>query len=214
MHWSVVYGSLNDAWMLKASFLSAYVRTRLTSFHFKNDNILHTGSYYDFNIHSFEFREASRWKRTKNRRGKIKTTSWVSFVFSCKMSDEASGIWRLKKILDKVAWAMKKRDHNPIGETLFKHCEKNKHQIFDYFMDENHNDEKAIKEKMMAAVNASFKNGLNIRFHCHLNQFMVDYDIIHVLRNNMGYSSWSELTDVECGICFRNYSNRKKALPD
>jgi hypothetical protein len=214
VHWSVVYGSLNDAWMLKASFLSAYVRTRLTSFHFKNDNILHTGSYYDFNIHSFEFREASRWKRTKNRRGKIKTTSWVSFVFSCKMSDEASGIWRLKKILDKVAWAMKKRDHNPIGETLFKHCEKNKHQIFDYFMDENHNDEKAIKEKMMAAVNASFKNGLNIRFHCHLNQFMVDYDIIHVLRNNMGYSSWSELTDVECGICFRNYSNRKKALPD
>ncbi len=54
VHWSVVYGSLNDAWMLKASFLSAYVRTILTSLHFKNDDILHTGSYYDFNICSFE----------------------------------------------------------------------------------------------------------------------------------------------------------------
>ena len=126
--------------------------------------------------------------------GKIKTTSWVSFVFSCKMSDEASGILCLKKILDKVAWAMKKRDHNPIGETLFKHCEKDEHQIFEYFMDENHNDEKAIKEKMMAAVDASFKKGLNIRFHCHLNQFMDDYDIIRVLKNNMGYSLWSEFS--------------------
>jgi hypothetical protein len=109
---------------------------------------------------------------------------------------------------------MKKRDHNPIGETLFKHCEKDKHQIFENFMDENHNDEKAIKEKIMAAVDASFKNRLNIRFHCHLNQFMVDYDIIHVLRNNMDYSPWSELTEVERGICFKNYSSRKNALPD
>ncbi len=109
---------------------------------------------------------------------------------------------------------MKKRDHNPIGETLFKHCEKNEHRIFENFMDENQNDEKAIKEKMTAAVDAYFKKGLNIRFHCHLNQFMVDYDIICVLRNDMGYSSWSELTDVERGICFKNYSNRKKTLPE
>jgi hypothetical protein len=115
--------------------LSAYVRTILTSLHFKNEDILHTGSYYDFNIRSCEFGEASRWKPTKNCREKIKTTSLVSFVFSCKMSDEASGIRRLRKILDKVAWAMKKLDHNLIGETLFKHCEKNEHQIFEYFMD-------------------------------------------------------------------------------
>ena len=40
--------------------------------------------------------------------GKIKTTSRVSFVFSCKIGDEASGIPRLKKILDKIASAMKK----------------------------------------------------------------------------------------------------------
>jgi hypothetical protein len=119
VHWSVVYGNLNDAWMLKASFVYAYVRTILTSLHFKNDNIFHTGSYYDFNIRSFEFGEASRWKRNKNCRGKIKTTSRVLFVFSCKISDEASGILCLKKILDKVAWAMKKPDHNLIGETLF-----------------------------------------------------------------------------------------------
>jgi hypothetical protein len=214
VHWSVVYGNFNDAWMLKASFLSAYVRTVLTSLHFENEDVLHTGSYYDFNIRSFEFGEASKWKRTKNRIGKIKITSRASFVFSCKIGEEASSIPRLKKILDKIAWAMKKRIHNPIGETLFKHCEEEEHRIFECFMDENHNDEKAVKEKITAAVDAAFKNGLSIRYHCHLNQFMVDYDIIRVLRNDMGYSAWDELTEVECGICFKNYSNRKTALPD
>jgi hypothetical protein len=42
---------------------------------------------------------------------------------------------------------------------------------------------------------------------------MVDFDIIRILKNNMGYSSWSELSEVECAICFKNYSS-KKALPD
>ncbi len=57
---------------------------------------------------------------------------------------------------------MKKRVHNPIGETLFKHCEKEEHQIFEYFMDENHNDEKAVKEKITAAVDAAFKIKIKI----------------------------------------------------
>jgi hypothetical protein len=39
---------------------------------------------------------------------------------------------------------------------------------------------------------------------------MDDYDIIRVLRNNMGYSSWSELTDVECGSASRIIPTGKK----
>jgi hypothetical protein len=42
---------------------------------------------------------------------------------------------------------------------------------------------------------------------------MVDFDIIRILKNNMGYSSWSELSEAERAICFKNYS-LKKALPD
>jgi hypothetical protein len=102
-HWSIGYGNLNDAWMLKASFMSAYDRTILTSLQFKPKDILHTRSYYDFNIRSMEFGEASRWKRTKKTGRKTGTVSWVYFVFRCKISDEASGLTCLRRILDKVA---------------------------------------------------------------------------------------------------------------
>ncbi len=80
-------------------------------------------------------------------------------------------------------------------------------------MNKNHNIEKAIKEKITAAVDSTFKKGYNLKVHSHLNQFMVDYDIIRILKNYMGYLSWSELSEVERAICFNNYSS-KKALPD
>jgi hypothetical protein len=108
---------------------------------------------------------------------------------------------------------MKIRTHNPLCPTLFDHRQKKEEHIYNYFMNRNHNNEKAIKEKITAAVDSTFKNGYNLKVHSHLNQFMVDYNIISILENNMGYSSWSELSEVERAICFKNYSS-KIALPD
>jgi hypothetical protein len=130
MHWSVIYGSLSGAWMIKSSFMSGYVRTILTSLKFKNEDLLHTGSYYDINIRIIEFGDSPRWKRVKKEGGKTGTVSRMLFVFSCKTSDEASGLTRLRRILDKVVWAMKTRTHNPLGPILFEHCQRKEEGIF------------------------------------------------------------------------------------
>ncbi len=42
---------------------------------------------------------------------------------------------------------------------------------------------------------------------------MVDYDIIQILKTKMGYNFWTDLTEVECGFCFKNYTP-KKDFPD
>jgi hypothetical protein len=109
---------------------------------------------------------------------------------------------------------MKKRDHNPIGKAMFKHLEKYKQSILRYIMTDNNDDEKAVKAKITQAVDTSFKKGFNIRYHCHLNQFLVDYDIIRVLKNDMGYSSWSDLSNGDRDICYKGYATKKKNLPD
>jgi hypothetical protein len=68
---------------------------------------------------------------------------------------------------------------------------------------------------MTDSIDAVFKNGFNVRMHSHLKQFMVEYDIIHVLRDNMGYSSWNDLSETELDLCFKNYATTKnKSLPD
>ena len=213
-HWSVVYGNISEAWMLKASFVGAYVRTILKLSKFKPEDCLHTKSYYDINIKSQEFGALSLWKRQKGKKG-VKTVNRLSFVFSIKTTEEATGLDRIQKIMKKVAWAMKKRDLHPVGTELFKHLQKEEQHIFDYFTTQYNNNEKTIIQKMTDSIDAVFKNGINFRMHSHLNQFMVDYDIIRVLRDDMGYSSWADLSKTELDLCFKNYSTTKnRSLPD
>ena len=213
MHWSVVYGNMTSAWMLKASFMSAYVNTVLTSLKFKPDDILHTASYHDINIRNVEHGEQSKWKRIKKNHGKIGTVSRLTFVFSCKIREEANALVRLTNILDKVIWAMKARANNPIGPILFDHCEQNEERILKYILDANKMNTEAVKDKLTMSIDSVFKNGYNLKYHCHLNQFMVDYDIIRVLKDDVGYKSWSDVSDAERAICFKGYS-KGKALPD
>jgi hypothetical protein len=102
--------------------MRGYIRTILTSLNFKSEDLLHTGSYNDINIQSIECGESSRWKHVKKDGGRTTTVSRMSFVFSCKISEEASALPRLRRILDKVVWSMKIRTHNPLGPILFDHC--------------------------------------------------------------------------------------------
>jgi len=108
---------------------------------------------------------------------------------------------------------MKAQDINPIGPIVFDHCQKNEERIMSFLMKANNDNGDAVKKKLTANIDSVFKNGYNFKCHCHLNQFMVDYDILRVLKDEFGYKSWSDVSDVECAICFKGYS-KGKALPD
>jgi hypothetical protein len=56
--------------------------------------------------------------RTKRQKRKSGTVSQMSFVFSCKISEEAFGLTHLRNILDKIMWSMKARPHNPMGKLI------------------------------------------------------------------------------------------------
>ena len=215
VHWCVVFGSFNDAWMIKANWLGGYVRTVMTSLKtFDNSDILHTGSYHEFNIRSLEFGVDSKWKRVKGPKNKVKTVSRINFVFSCKKGERGSAMTRLKKILDTISWSMCTRLHNPVGEAMYSHLEKYEPNILKYLTVNDTIAEESVKKKITDVCDSNFKRGFNIRYHCHLNQFMVDYDILRVLKNDMRYSSWSELSDDDRKICYKNYDTKKINLPD
>jgi hypothetical protein len=67
--------SNSAAWMIKSSFMGGYVMSMLTSLNSRNDDILHTGSYYDINIQNIEFGKVSKWKRKNKKGGKGGTVS-------------------------------------------------------------------------------------------------------------------------------------------
>ncbi len=99
-----------------------------------------------------------------------------------------------------------------MGFLIWKYCEENEESIFKYMMREYHSQD-AGQEKMTALVDAAFKNGYSLNLNTYLNQYMVNYDIVHVLKEEMGFRSWSDMSELELGFCFKNHTSRKN-LPD
>ncbi len=159
------------------------------------------------NIRKVEFGEESKWKRmTKNNR-KVKTVPRMSFVFGSKTSEEATALTCLRYILDKVTWRLKTRNHKPMGFLIWEYCEQNEEAICNYMMREYHSQE-AGQEKMTASVDAAFKNGYSLKLNTILNQYMVDYDIVCVLKEEIGFRSWSDMSELELSFCSRNHTSR------
>jgi hypothetical protein len=124
MHWSVIYDSLGEVWMMKSNFVKGHVRSVLTSLKFSN--IIYSTSVatmiYIFKTLCLE-KIQSGSARTK-KGGKSGTVGRMSFVFSIMISEEAFGLTRLRNILDKVMWSLKARPHNPMGKLIWDYCKK------------------------------------------------------------------------------------------
>jgi hypothetical protein len=108
---------------------------------------------------------------------------------------------------------MKKHDENSVGKLLWKYIRENQVPIYDYLMKEQNSKEDMIREKITSSLDSKFRGGYSLKVGSHMNQFMVDYNIIRVLKDNMGFKSWSDISETEHGYCFKRYSS-KTALPD
>jgi hypothetical protein len=71
---------------------------------------------------------------------------------------------------------------------------------------------KSAEESLTNDIDAQFHGGFTIITQAWLNHFMVDYDIIRVLKNHVGYKSWDDVPTNERGYCYKNYTS-KTSLP-
>ena len=65
---------------------------------------------------------------------------------------------------------------------------------------------------MTDEINAYWSNDIVYHYDCHLDQFMVDYDIKQWVEEHMGANSWDDLSDGCKKICYKNYP--KTRLPE
>jgi hypothetical protein len=56
---------------------------------------------------------------------------------------------------------------------------------------------KSAEKTLINDIDAQFHGGFTINSHAWLNRFMVDYDIIRVLKNHVGYKSWDDVPITE-----------------
>ena len=215
-HYVVVYGSFGKAWPLKASFLCTYLHTlagKMNSMRGAKIDANHCCSYYDINTRKHEFGTENTWRRMSPKNGKPgNTIKRMSFVVTFNTVHNNLGIERVKEAIDFFFFTMKKREANQVGELLLSYLKDHAVGLYDFLMAGAVNQD-LVEEKLTNDINSEFMGGYSMSVQNPLNRFMVDFDIIRILKEYVGYTSWSDVPMSERGMCYRNY-NSKSFLPE
>lgn len=201
-HYVVVFGDLNKAFVLKSMFIKSYLATVLAVSGLKKecDNC---NTFYDFNISKLKFGHGDDncWKRTKTG----KTISRLQFVYSCKSSQEKQIENNLSRMIDVLFKSMEMRTSNPIGELVLDFLKQYQEGLYMYLT--KNKTEEDVSTMLTEDIHNQFKSGYTITWNDNLNRFMVDYDIIRILKNDIGYKDWDDVGKKNMSKCYKDFNN-------
>ncbi len=73
--------------------------------------------------------------------------------------------------------------------------------------------EAQVAKEITEDIDEHFRAGFVLHWDDCLNHWMVDYDIIHVLKGYLGYSSQADVPEKQRGLCYKNY-DKSGTLPE
>jgi len=196
----VIFGALKKGWTLKASFLCGYLGTlveRMNSRKNTRINVEHCETYYEFNIKQVKFGNESLWLRLSPKNGKSgNTVKRLNFVLSFDVTNSDQGLEMVKDAVEFLAFTMKKREKVPVGGLLLDYLKCQAPGLYRHII-ERHASLKLAEESLTNDIDSQFLGGFIFNTNANLNRFMVDYDIIRVLKNHVGYKCWDDVPGLE-----------------
>ncbi len=82
--------------------------------------------------------------------------------------------------------SMKKHDSNPIGAHVLEDFKETAEELYRHLMKGDTKNEDLVAEKIIQDINQCFSDGYNIIWNDTLNHFLVDFNIISILKNHIG----------------------------
>ncbi len=107
--------------------------------------------------------------------------------------------------------SMERHDLNPIGPMVLEHFKNYVDALYRYFMKDKINTE-PVGETMTEDIHKDLHGGYNLIWSDWLNWCMVDYDIICILKDYVGYTSWSDVPIKQRELCYQIYNNKSILL--
>jgi hypothetical protein len=107
---------------------------------------------------------------------------------------------------------MEIRDMNPVGHMLLAFLRSHVEPLHNYIM-KGRSSEDSAGVYLSKEINKYCHRGYNLFWGDSLNRCMVDYDIIYILKNYVGYTLWSNVPHNQKQLWYRTFNN-KFNLPD
>jgi hypothetical protein len=123
------------------------------------------------------------------KNGKSRNTiKRMSFVLSFDAKLGNKGFLMVRDALDFLLLSMKKRAKHLVWILLLDHLKDHAQGLYNHLMNGSVSKD-LVGEKLTNDMDAQFSGGYSISSNDWLNHFMVDYDIIHILKDYVGYTS-------------------------
>jgi hypothetical protein len=107
-------------------------------------------------------------------------------------------------LLTSFSGCEKTRNMNPIGPLLLDNLKDSSLGLYKYLMkDGKHED--LVAEKITNNINQHFPGSYTLHWNYSLNHWLVNYDIIWILKFYVGYSSWTNVPNHQRQLCYINY---------
>jgi hypothetical protein len=107
---------------------------------------------------------------------------------------------------------MKKCEINPIGPLVPEYLKDHALALNENLLKKKPNEELVAKD-FMDDIDKHFRAGFILHLDDCLNHWMVDYNIICILKGYVGYSSWTDVPTKQRELCYRNY-RQNVTLPE
>ncbi len=110
-------------------------------------------------------------------------------MYTCDTANERNGKQGLIKAIKFLFMLMKKCEINLIGPFVIEYLKEHALSLYEYLLKKKSNEELIAKD-LMDDIDKHFRAGSVLHWDDCLNHWMVDYDIIRILKWYVGYSSW------------------------
>jgi hypothetical protein len=87
--------------------------------------------------------------------------------------------------------------------SVFKDLKETAEGLYRHLMKGDTKNEDLVAEKITQDINQHFSGGYNIIWNDTLTHLLVDFDIVCILKNHVGYNSWSDVTMDQRELCNR-----------
>jgi hypothetical protein len=97
-------------------------------------------------------------------------------------------------------------------EILFSDLKETAEGVYRHLMKNDTKHEDLVTEIIIQDNNQHFSGGYNIILNNTLNHFLVDFDIICILKTHISYNSWSDVPMDQRELFYRGYNQKKHFL--
>ena len=117
------------------------------------------------------------------------------------------------KLFKFLFMTMKKHEINPIGPLVLEYLKDHASALYEYLLKKKPNEELVAKD-LTDDIDKHFCAGFVLHWDDCLNHWMVDYVVIPILKEYVGYSSWTtNVPTKQRELWYRNY-NQNVTLPE